>query len=107
MHPETLRFVVCGAPMRAHLSNAEVVAILGDAGIPPPAIPAGSNTVRSHITLPGGEHALVSVQRGFSPRASDDEREINGALLLVLEDAEWGADDARKILESALAQILA
>jgi hypothetical protein len=106
MQPETLTFTIFGAPLRAHLAHADVLAILSAAGLPVPTIPAGCNTVRANITLPGGEHALVSLQRGFAPIARDDEHEVNGALLLVLADAAWGEADARKILDAALAQIL-
>ncbi len=107
MSSEILTFTVNGAPLRAHLSHADVVAILAAAGIPLPAIPSGCNTVRANFTLPSGEHALVSVQRGFAPMVLDDEREVNGALLLVLADPAWESADARKILAAALAQILA
>lgn len=107
MQREALKFTVNGAPMRAHLSHADVCGILAAAGIPLPAIPAGCNTVRANLTLPSEEHALVFVQRGFAPIARDNEREVNGALLLVLADPEWSEADARKILDAALAQILA
>lgn len=106
MKPETIYFTVFGAPLRAHLAHAEVLAILAAAGVPVPAIPAGCNTVRADITLPSGEHALFSLQRGFAPVARDDEHEVNGALLLVLADVAWGEADARKILDAALAQLL-
>ena len=105
MQSETLHFTVCGAPLRAHLAHAEVLAILAAAGVPVPAIPVGCNTVRANLTLPSGEHALFSMQRGFTPVARDDEHEVNGALLLVLSDGEWSAADARKILDAALAKI--
>jgi hypothetical protein len=62
--------------------------------------------VHTNVTLHSGEHALVSVQRGFSPTARDNEREVNGALLLVLNDTEWNEVDARKILSAALAKII-
>ena len=107
MQPETLSFTVKGAPLRAHLSHADVLAILDAAGIPLPPIPAGCNTVRANRVLPSGEQALVFVQRDFAPVARDDEREVNGALLIVLADAAWSEADARKILDAALAQILA
>jgi hypothetical protein len=106
MKSETIHFTVFGAPLRAHLAHAEVLAILAAAGVPVPAIPAGCNTVRADITLPSGEHALFSMQRGFSPVARDDEHEVNGALLLVLADGEWSPADARNILDAALAKIL-
>jgi hypothetical protein len=106
MKSETLRVNVSGAPLRAHLAHAEVLAILAAAGVPVPAIPTGCNTVRADITLPSGEHALFSMQRGFSPVARDNEHEVNGALLLVLADAAWSAADARKILDAALQKIL-
>ena len=106
MKPETIHFKVFGAPLRAHLAHAEVLAILAAAGIPIPTIPVGCNTVRANITLPSGEHALFSMQRGFAPVARDDEHEVNGALLIVLADGAWSAADARKILDVALAQLL-
>jgi hypothetical protein len=106
MKSETLHFKVFGAPLRAHLAHAEVLAILAAAGVPVPTIPAGCNTVRANLTLPSGEHALVSMQRGFAPIARDDEHEVNGALLLVLADAAWGEADARRILDAALQKIL-
>jgi hypothetical protein len=106
MKSETLHFTVFGAPLRAHLAHAEVLAILAAAGVPVPAIPAGCNTVRANLTLPSGEHALFSLQRGFAPVARDDEHEVNGALLLVLADAAWSAADARRILDAVLAKIL-
>ena len=106
MKSETLTFTLFGAPLRAHLAHAEVFAILAAAGVPVPTIPAGCNTVRANITLPSGEHALFSLQRGFAPVARDDEHEVNGALLLVLADAAWGEADARKILDAALTKIL-
>lgn len=106
MKSETLHFTVFGAPLRAHLAHAEVLAILAAARVPVPAIPAGCNTVRANLTLPSGEHALFSLQRGFAPVARDDEHEVNGALLLVLADAAWSAADARKILDAALQKIL-
>jgi len=106
MKSETLHFTVFGAPMRAHLAHAEVLAILAAAGVPVPAIPVGCNTVRANLTLPSGEHALFSMQRGFAPIARDDEHEVNGALLLVLADAAWGEADARRILDAALQKIL-
>jgi hypothetical protein len=106
MKSETLHFKVFGAPLQAHLAHAEVLAILAAAGVPVPTIPAGCNTVRANLTLPSGEHALFSMQRGFAPVARDDEHEVNGALLLVLADSEWSAADARKILDAALAKIL-
>jgi len=106
MKSETLHFKVFGAPLRAHLAHAEVLAILAAAGVPVPAIPAGCNTVRANLTLPSGEHALFSLQRGFAPVARDDEHEVNGALLLVLADAAWSAADARRILDAALQKIL-
>ena len=105
MKSETLHFTVFGAPLRAHLAHAEVLAILAAAGVPVPAIPTGCNTVRANLTLPSGEHALFSLQRGFAPVARDDEHEVNGALLLVLSDGEWSAADARKILDAALDKI--
>lgn len=107
MQPETINFTVNGAPATAHLSHSDVCAILAVAGIPLPVIPAGCNTVRANLNLLSGEHALVFVQRGFAPVARDDEREVNGALLIVLADPEWSETDARKILDAALAQILA
>ena len=106
MKPETIHFKVFGAPLRAHLAHAEVLAILAAAGVPVPAIPHGCNTVRANLTLPSGEHALFSMQRGFAPVARDDEHEVNGALLIVLADGAWSAANARKILDAALAQIL-
>ena len=106
MQPETIHFKVFGAPLRAHLAHAEVLAILAAAGVPVPTIPAGCNTVRANLTLPSGEHALFSMQRGFAPIARDDEHEVNGALLLVLADAAWGEADARRILDAALQKIL-
>lgn len=106
MKSETLTFSLFGAPLRAHLAHADVLEILAAAGIPIPTIPVGCNTVRANITLPSGEHALFSMQRGFAPVARDDEHEVNGALLLVLADAAWSEADARKILDAALAKIL-
>lgn len=107
MQSETVSFTINGAPLRAHLSHADVCAQLAAAGMPMPAIPAGCNTVRANITLPSGEHALVCVQRGFAPTAHDDEREVNGGLLIVLADAAWSEADAAKILDAALARIMA
>lgn len=106
MPPEIHRFTLAGAPLRAHLAHDEVVALLAAAGLPLPAIPPGFNTARAHLTLPTGEPALYSAQRGFAPLAADDEREINGALLLVLEDAAWAPADAARILDLALQKIL-
>lgn len=106
MNPEIHTFVLNGAPLRAHLSHTDALAVLAASGFNPPEIPPGCNTVRAHVELKSGEHALVSVQRGFAPTARDDEREVNGALLLVLTDPNWNSTDARAILDRALETIL-
>lgn len=96
--PEVLTFPYRGAPIRAHLTHAEVLAILRDHGRELPAIPPDCNTVSTELTLRTGARALVCSQRGFTPEARDDEREVNGAMLLVLADPAWSEAEADRIL---------
>lgn len=98
--PEIHTFPYRGAPIRAHLSTSDVLSILASEGQPIPLIPAGCNTNSELFTLRTGERALCVIQRGFSPVASDDEREVNGAILLVLADSAWAAPDADRILDA-------
>jgi len=105
-NPEIHSFDFRGAPIRAHLSHADVVAILRTHGRDLPAIPPGCNTVSTEITLGSGERALVCVQGGFAPLASDNEQEVNGAVLLVLADPAWGAADADRILAAVHTHML-
>jgi len=100
MPPETYRLNISGAPICAHLDHAEVLALMQKANVVPGAIPLGCDTGFQHLRLATGEHALAICQRGITPLASDNERQINGWSLLVLEDAGWSEDDARAVLES-------
>lgn len=95
---EVLTFPFRGAPIRAHLTHADVLAILREHGLALPPIPERRNTVSAAITMRTGERALVCSQRGFAPEARDDEREVNGAMLLVLADPAWSEADADRIL---------
>ena len=100
MNPEIHVLNFRGAPIRAHLSNSDVLHILVSEGCEPPAIPSGCNTNSAFMTLKSGERALCVVQRGFAPNASDDECEVNGLMLLVLADPAWSTQDADRILDS-------
>lgn len=76
------------------LTDAQIATlhtVLSDHGRELPPIPAGCNTVSTELTLRTGERALICVQGGFAPEARDDEREVNGAVLLVLADPAWSA----------------
>ena len=97
-NPEIHAFDFRGAPIRAHLTHSDVLAILSDHGRELPAIPAGCNTVSTELTLRTGERALICVQGGFAHEVRDDEREVNGAMLLVLADPAWSEHDADRIL---------
>lgn len=105
-NPEIHRFDFRGAPIRAHLTHADVVAIVRDHGAALPALPPGCNTVSDPLTLHTGERALVCVQGGFASTADDDEREINGAALLVLADPAWSETDADRILAAVYEHML-
>ena len=96
--PEVHTFPFRGAPIRAHLTHADVLAILRDHGRELPAIPPGCNTVSTELTLRTGERALVCSQRGFAHEVRDDEREVNGAMLLVLADPAWSEAESDRIL---------
>lgn len=93
--------------MRLHLSHDDACAILAESGIAIPAIPTGCNTYKNYVTLASGEKAIFVIQSGCAPIAGDNEREVNGAMLMVLADAAWSEKDARKILEITLARVCA
>lgn len=105
-NPEIHTFDFRGAPIRAHLTHSDVRTILSDHGRELPPIPAGCNTVSTELTLRTGERALICVQGGFAPEARDDEREVNGAVLLVLADPAWSAADADRILSAVQTNLL-
>ncbi len=70
------------------LDHARALALVTAAGLVPARIPPGCNTVYQHFRIAQGHHALLVRQRGFVPLQSDDERPVNGALALILLDAD-------------------
>jgi hypothetical protein len=100
MNPEIYYMNYKGAHLRIHLTHADVLAQLAKANLVPPEIPPGYNTVEVFVQLSTGEYAIVVGQRGFARDVSDDESEVNGLGMHVLQDRSWGAADARAILES-------
>lgn len=89
------------------LRTDEVAQILEESGIEPPAIPPGCNTVRKHIVLADGRHALVAAQSGFH---SDDREapgdEVNGLTLFVCNASDVNEVVAKSALEELYQQVL-
>lgn len=75
-----------GHTLTAVLEHAAADRLLAAAGWQIPAIPAGCNTVEFPFTTADGRRALAVNQRGFAPRASDNEEEVNGCLVLILHE---------------------
>lgn len=96
-----------GRDVRVIVDHATCADILSAAGLGAPAIPAGGNTVQLAFRDAAGRAGLAVNQRGFTPEAGDDEREVNGLLVYLLQElpAPRDADDflarlAREIEES-------
>lgn len=70
----------------ALLIHRQVLAFLAENGLEAPAIPSGANSIWKDITLADGRHAVVLNQTGFSPEASDNEEEVNGLSLFILDE---------------------
>lgn len=64
--------------------HASAVKVLSAAGLQPPAIPTGCNTVSAPFTTAGGARALAVNQTGFAREQRDNEQEVNGCSVLVL-----------------------
>ena len=73
--------------------HARAVAAIRAAGYFPPVIPDGYNTDLLGIRLPGGEPALAINQTGFQRIRADNEEQVNGITLVVL-DGQAAMDDA-------------
>jgi len=106
MNPEKHIITYNGAPIGVHLTHADALGAICAAGVEPGQIPAGCNTLLQPLTLQNGAHALGICQRGFSPRASDNEEQVNGWTLLVLLDPAWSATDAQAVLASVARSML-
>ena len=104
--PETHDFSFKGVPLRAYLDHVSATATVKRAGVAPPPIPAGMNTVRFPFVTDDGLHAVAVSQRGFAPRVTDDEHEVNGMSVVVLLDRSWNEKDAQSILTQFSEQLL-
>lgn len=87
-----------GRAVRVVMDHATACDLIRSAGREPPKIPAGCNTVTMLLRLADGLPALAINQTGWVPRASDDEQEVNGCMLIVLTD-----DACDTEIESAVA----
>lgn len=67
-----------------------------------PGIPEGLNTVSLFFTHPNGCHGLAIFQRGFAHVAKDDERQVNGGMVILLNDKLWNRADAEIILDGVM-----
>jgi hypothetical protein len=74
-----------GHTILAVLDHDSAQDIVRAQGMDPPEIPAGSNTVSQGFWDAEGRAVLYCAQRGFSPQASDNEHQVNGALCLILQ----------------------
>lgn len=99
MPPETHVLTYAGRPVTAVLDHASALDLLRVAGEIPPPMPAGCNTVLHSFTTAGGQRALAIGQTGFQPVRDDDERQVNGWSVLILQ-ATPIPDDADAVLDS-------
>lgn len=98
--PETHAITFEGHQILAVLDHASAVDILEVAGHSPPVIPRGCNTVLMLFKTAEGRRALAVNQTAFAPEAKDDEREVNGCLVLILQDTTVNDEAAEAILEA-------
>lgn len=94
MPSEHYQFTVEGRRITAVLDHATACDVLSVAGVAIPAIPPGCNTVDMPFTTAAGKRALAVNQLGFRPEARDNEHEVNGLMVLILDDGTGLSDDA-------------
>lgn len=99
-NPEIITTEFQGVQLRLHLTHADADRILSGAGWLIPSIPEGCNTSVFYFTTREGLQALALNQRGFSPEARDNEREVNGCQVIVCLDRTLDLIDARKLLQA-------
>jgi hypothetical protein len=87
-----------GQPIRMILSHADAVQKLAHDGYHPPRIPDGCNTVIWYYQDPSGRQCIVVNQSGFAREVGDDEREVNGCWVAILEAAKMDLVDGRSLL---------
>jgi hypothetical protein len=88
-----------GVHLRVHSSHADADRILAENGWQVPSIPKGCNTALFYFQTKGGLQALAVNQRGFDPKATDNEQEINGCSVLICLDRTLDLIDARALLQ--------
>lgn len=77
---------VCGVPVRVILDHATACDIVITAGHATPIIASGYNTATLQFRLTDGTPAMCINQSGWARRASDDEGDVNGCLVLMIRD---------------------
>ncbi len=84
--------------LRVHSSHADADRILAANGWQIPSIPDGCNTSLFYFETKDGHQALAINQRGFTPTARDNEREVNGCTVIICLD-RLDLIDARALLK--------
>lgn len=82
---ETHHIIFEGHSITAVLDHSMACEVVRTAGIEPPQIPAGCNTVLRSFRTAEGRDALYIAQLGFAPIAGDNEQQVNGAMCLILQ----------------------
>jgi len=85
--PETYPLTFQGKRVIAITDNATAIDILRVAGCAIPSIPHGCNTVTWIFEDTSGRAAIGIRQAGFDRILRDDEREVNGVSLLILQES--------------------
>lgn len=104
MH-ESYQITFRGRRLLLVLDDATARDVIRVAGCTPPEIPAGCNTVSMLFRAADGRAALAINQRGFARIARDDEAEINGCGVAILQD-DLPNEEAAAMLEAWYAWIL-
>jgi hypothetical protein len=85
MKPEIHDLQFDGHAVRAVLDHVTACDIIRTSGHAVPNIPEGFNTVEMLFRDAGGRPSLALVQGGFSREQRDDEREVNGCTVFILQ----------------------
>ena len=89
MKTEHHDMTINGIKIRLILDHASAADLVRFCNGSIPEIPKGCNTFRLPIRMPDGTPGLAINQSGFRPVVTDNEREVNGWMCILLPD--WKA----------------